>query len=116
MIECRILLENIKAFLIEYFPQSKVLEVNTLFDNRITTNIIYKNFTIAINIIIIQYMCEIVLESHLSSLSENYNDLILQNHVYCAPTDLKGINIIEAFKEIYPKFEQTIKIYTSKAV
>ena len=103
---------EIKKFLKEYLTEKQIVSKPIIYDDRIIEEIYVDNVLIIINIIIGEFMSNIILDAYYGSNSELYENQSITIRLHNIPNeDMQSDNIIKAFKEIYPKFEKMVKYY-----
>jgi len=104
--------KEIKKFLKEYLTEKQILSKPIIYDDRIIEEITVDDVLIIINIIIGEFMSNIILDAYYGSNSELYENQSITIRLHNIPNeDMQSDNIIKAFKEIYPKFEKMVKYY-----
>ena len=103
---------EIKKFLKEYLTEKQILSKPIIYDDRIIEEITVDDVLIIINIIIGEHMSNIILDAYYGSNSELYENQSITIRLHNIPNEeMQSVNIIKAFKEIYPKFEKMVKYY-----
>jgi len=103
---------EIKEFLKDCFSDAQTLCEPEIQDDKIIEELVIDNILIIINIIIGEFMSDILMEAYLGSNSPDYENISLRIHIHNIPNEeMQSVNIIKAFKEIYPKFEKMVKYY-----
>ena len=103
---------EIKEFLKEYLTEKQRVSKPIIYDDRIIEDIIVDDVLIIINIIIGEFMSNIILDAYYGSNSELYENQSITIRLHNIPNEeMQSVNIIKAFKEIYPKFEKMVKYY-----
>ena len=98
---------EIKKFLKEYLTEKQILSKPIIYDDRIIEEITVDDVLIIINIIIGEFMSNIILDAYYGSNSELYENQSITIRLHNIPNEeMQSVNIIKAFKEIYPKFEK----------
>ena len=98
---------EIKEFLKDCFSDAQTLCEPEIQDDKIIEELVIDNILIIINIIIGEFMSDILMEAYLGSNSPDYENISLRIHIHNIPNEeMQSVNIIKAFKEIYPKFEK----------
>jgi len=100
---------EIKEFLKDCFSDAQTLCEPEIQDDKIIEELVIDNILIIINIIIGEFMSDILMEAYLGSNSPDYENISLRIHIHNIPNE--DMHIIKAFKEIYPKFEKMVKYY-----
>jgi len=104
--------KEIKKFLKEYLTEKQILSKPIIYDDRIIEEITVDDVLIIINIIIGEFMSNIILDAYYGSNSELYENQGIAIRLHNIPNEeMQSVNIIKAFKEIYPKFEKMVKYY-----
>ena len=101
--------KEIKKFLKEYLTEKQILSKPIIYDDRIIEEITVDDVLIIINIIIGEFMSNIILDAYYGSNSELYENQSITIRLHNIPNE--DMHIIKAFKEIYPKFEKMVKYY-----
>jgi len=101
---------NIIKFLDEYLSGKQVIAKPKVYEDKVNAQITFEDIIIVIDIEIGEFMSDILMEAYLGSNSPDYENISLRIHIHNIPNEeMQSINIINAFKEIYPKFEKLIK-------
>ena len=103
---------EIKKFLKEYLTEKQIVSKPIIYDDRIIEEIYVDNVLIIINIIIGEHMSNIILDAFFGGNSELYENHSLSIFLHNIPNeDMQSNNIINAFRQVYPKFEKMVKYY-----
>ena len=102
--------QEILAFLKDFLRDKTILRPPRINEDTITAEIIVqKNNIVTIEITIGEFMTEIELEAYLGANNENYENISIQTRIINIPNDdIKGLKIIKALQQVYPKFEKII--------
>ncbi len=102
--------QEVLAFLKDFLVDKEVLRQPRINEDMIMTEIIVqKNNIVTIEITIGEFMTEIELEAYLGANNENYENISIQTRIINIPNDdIKGLKIIKALQQVYPKFEKII--------
>ena len=102
--------QEILAFLKDFLRDKTILRPPRINEDTITAEIIVqKNNIVTIEITIGEFMTEIELEAYLGANNENYENISIQTSIINIPNDdIKGLKIIKALQQVYPKFEKII--------
>ena len=102
--------QEILAFLKDFLRDKTILRPPRINEDTITAEIIVqKNNIVTIEITIGEFMTEIELEAYLGANNENYENMSIQTRIINIPNDdIKGLKIIKALQQVYPKFEKII--------
>ena len=108
---------EIKKFLKEYLTEKQIVSKPIIYDDRIIEEIYVDNVLIIINIIIGEFMSNIILDAYYGSNSELYENQSITIRLHNIPNeDMQSNNIINAFRQVYSKFEKMIKYYKTLEV
>ena len=101
--------QNIRAFLKDYLTSRQMFSEPKLYGNRITAQYKCQDSLVYIDIVIGEYVSDLVLETYFGA-NNKYEGASLQTHLYNIPNDnMQSIKIIDTIKQIFPKFETIIK-------
>lgn len=101
--------QEILAFLKDFLRDKTILRPPRINEDTITAEIIEQNNIVTIEITIGEFMTEIELEAYLGANNENYENISIQTRIINIPNDdIKGLKIIKALQQVYPKFEKII--------
>ncbi len=104
--------KEIKKFLKEYLTEKQILSKPIIYDDRIIEEIYVDDVLIIINIIIGEYMSDIILDAYYGSNSELYENQRITICLNNIPNEeMQSNNIINAFRQVYSKFEKMVKYY-----
>ena len=101
--------QEVLAFLKDFLVDKEVLRQPRINEDMIMTEIIDQDNIISIEITIGEFMTDIELEAYLGANNENYENISIQTSIINIPNDdIKGLKIIKALQQVYPKFEKII--------
>jgi len=109
---------NIIVFLKEYFSTKGIDTEPKEYKYNIEDEIFYNGILITIDIIIKEFVSDIILIAYFNTdieTSKNNEVLTIQDHIHnISNENMQGINVIKAFLDVFPRFEKIINL--SKAV